>query len=113
MGWFHIKNSVAYITICLFKATDEALENIKNQLSSVCDTLESVEVCLNEFGSYPNGTFFISPDQDSKNSLKPIMKRIQESLHPLNMQKSDDPHLSIARRLNPEKSKKQKVSLLQ
>lgn len=108
VGWFHSKNSVGHITICLFKATDEALENIKNQLSSVCDTLEPVEICLNEFGSYPNGAFFISPDQDSKNSLKPIMKRIQESLQPLNMQKSDDPHLSIARRLNPEKLERAK-----
>ncbi|WP_291105124.1 MULTISPECIES: 2'-5' RNA ligase family protein [unclassified Flavobacterium] len=103
VGWFHSKNSVGHITICLFKATDEAIENIKNQLSSVCDTLAPVEVCMDEFGSYPNGAFFISPDQDSKSSLMPIMKRIQESLHNLNMQKSDDPHLSIARRLTPQK----------
>jgi len=106
VGWFHSKNSVGHITICLFKATDEAIENIKNQLSSVCDTLEPVEVCLNEFGSYPNGAFFISPDEDSKSSLIPIMKRIQESLHDLDMQKSDNPHLSIARRLTPQKLEK-------
>ena len=108
VGWFHSKNSVGHITICLFKATDKAIENIKNQLSSVCETLEPVEVCLNEFGSYPNGAFFISPDEDSKNSLIPIMKRVQESLHDLNMQKSDEPHLSIARRLSPEKLEKAK-----
>jgi 2'-5' RNA ligase len=108
VGWFHSKNSVGHITICLFKATDEAIENIKNQLRSVCDTLKPVEVCLNEFGSYPNGAFFISPDDDSKNSLTPIMKRVQESLKDLDMQKSDDPHLSIARRLGPEKLEKAK-----
>lgn len=106
VGWFHSKNSVVHITICEFKATDAAIEIIKNKLSSVCDTLKPVEVCLNEFGSYPNGAFFIAPDAASKNSLKPIMKpimkRIQESLHKLKMQKSDDPHLSIARRLTPK-----------
>jgi 2'-5' RNA ligase len=102
VGWFHSKNSVGHITVCEFKATDTAIEIIKKQLSSVCDTLKPVEVCLNKFDSYPNGAFYISPDKDSKNNLKPIMKRVQESLHKLNMQKSDDPHLSIARRLTPK-----------
>jgi len=108
VGWFHSKNSVGHITICEFKANDAEIEIIKNQLSSVCNTLKPVDVCLNEFGSYPNGAFFISPDKDSKNSLKPLMKKVQESLHNLNMQKSDDPHLSIARRLSPEKLEKAK-----
>jgi len=108
VGWFPSKNSVGHITICLFKATDEVLENIKNQLTSVCDTLQPTEVCLNDFGSYPNGAFFISPDQDSKNNLIPIMKQVQESLHNLNIQKSDDPHLSIARRLTPHQLERAK-----
>jgi 2'-5' RNA ligase len=103
VGWFHSKNSVGHITICLFKATDKAIEKIKNQLRDVCDTLHPVEVCLNEFGSYPNGAFFIAPDQDSKNRLIPILKKVQEALPELDMQKNDDPHLSIARRLKPEK----------
>lgn len=108
VGWFHSKNSVGHITICEFKATDSQIEIIKNQLSSVCSTLKPVDVCLNEFGSYTNGAFFISPDNDSKNRLKPIMKKVQESLHNLNMQKSDDPHLSIARRLTPKKLERAK-----
>jgi 2'-5' RNA ligase len=108
VGWFHSKNSVGHITICEFKATDAAIEIIKNQLSSICNILKPVEVCLNEFGTYPNGAFFISPDKDSKSSLKPIMKRVQESFHKLNMQKSDDPHLSIARRLTPKKLERAK-----
>jgi hypothetical protein len=106
VGWFHSKNSVAHITICLFKATDTAIEIIKNQSSRLCDTLEPVEVCLNEFGSYPNGAFFIAPNEDSKNRLKPIMKRVHESLRIPNMQTNDDPHLSIARRLTPDKLEK-------
>jgi hypothetical protein len=102
VGWFHSKNSIGHITICEFKATDKQIEIIKNQLNRLCDTLHPVEVCLNEFSSYPNGAFFISPNKDSKNSLKPIMKQIQELLHIQNMKKSNDPHLSIARKLTPE-----------
>ena len=108
VGWFHSKNSVGHITIGEFKATDKEIAIIKNKLSRLCDSLEPVEVYLNGFDSYPNGAFFISPDQDSKNSLKPIMKRFHESLRIPNMQKSDDPHLSIARRLTPEKLEKAK-----
>ncbi|MFV7235662.1 MULTISPECIES: 2'-5' RNA ligase family protein [Flavobacterium] len=109
VGWFHSKNSVGHITICEFKATDTEIEIIKNQLDRLCDTLQPVEVTLNGFGSYPNGAFFISPNAVSKNSLKPIMKRIQESLRVRNMKKNDDPHLSIARRLTPENLERAKA----
>ncbi|HKO76575.1 MAG TPA: 2'-5' RNA ligase family protein [Flavobacterium sp.] len=102
VGWFNSKNSVGHITICEFKATDKGIENIKNQISKVCSTLSPVEVHLNEFGSFPNGAFFIAPDNDSKKNLKHIMKRFHKSLIVPNMLKSDNPHLSIARRLKPE-----------
>lgn len=102
VGWFNSKNSVGHITICEFKATEKGIENIKNQIRKICQTLAPVEVHLNEFGSFPNGAFFIAPDNDSRKSLKQIMKRFHKSLLIPNMQKSDNPHLSIARRLNPE-----------
>jgi len=106
VGWFHSKNSAGHITICEVKATDTTIEIIKKRLSEVCDTLKPVEVRLNKFGSYPSGAFFIAPDEDSKNNLKPIMKRVQDSLRTFDLQKSDDPHLSIARKLTPEKQKR-------
>jgi 2'-5' RNA ligase len=102
VGWFNSKNSVGHITICEFKATEKGIENIKNQISKACNTLSPVEVYLNEFGSFPNGAFFIAPDNNSKKSLKHIMKRFHKSLLIPNMLKSDNPHLSIARRLKPE-----------
>jgi 2'-5' RNA ligase len=74
VGWFNSKNSVGHITICEFKATEKGIENIKTQIDKVCNTLSSVEVHLNEFGSFPNGAFFIAPDNDSKKDLKHIMK---------------------------------------
>jgi 2'-5' RNA ligase len=102
VGWFHSKNSVGHITICEFRATNVAIETIKNQIGRLCDTLTPVEVHLNELGSFPNGAFFIAPDNDSKNNLKYIMKQFHKLLRIPNMLKSDNPHLSIARKLTPQ-----------
>jgi len=102
VGWFNSKNSVGHITICEFKATEKGLENIKNQINKICCKLSAVEVYLNEFGSFPNGAFFIAPDADSKKNLKHIMKQFNKTLLIPNMLKSDNPHLTIARRLKPE-----------
>lgn len=102
VGWFNSKNSVGHITICEFKATEKQLENIKNKIQKICNTLSAVNVHLNEFGSFPNGAFFIAPDKDSHKSLKHIMKQFHKSLLIPIALKSDNPHLSIARRLKPE-----------
>nr|WP_315254684.1 2'-5' RNA ligase family protein [uncultured Flavobacterium sp.] len=102
VGWYNSKNSVGHITICEFKATETAIESIKKQISKLCDSLVPVSVHLNEFGSFPNGAFFIAPDNDSKKDLKHIMKQFNKSLQIQDMKKSDNPHLSIARRLSTE-----------
>jgi hypothetical protein len=109
VGWFHSKNSVGHITICEFKATAATIEIVKNQLDRLCATLKPVDITLNTFGTYPNGAFFLSPDAISKNSLIPLMQRVQESLRVRNIKKNDDPHLSIARRLSPENLEKAKA----
>lgn len=106
VGWFHSKNSVGHITICEFKANDTTLANVKNQLTQLCDTLETVEVHLTEFDSFPNGAFYIALDEISKKKLIPIMKKVHKTLNALSVEKSSNPHLSIARRLAPEKLKK-------
>lgn len=105
IGWFHSKNSVGHITICEFKASDTVIEKVKQQLVRLCDGFEPTEITLNRFDSYPNGAFFIAPDAVSKSNLKPIMKRINDTLILKNLHKSDDPHLSIARKLPPEQVK--------
>lgn len=103
VGWFHSKNSVGHITICEFKASDAVIEKVKQQLVRLCDGFEPTAVILNGFDSYPNGAFFIAPDNTSKNKLKPIMKRINDTLLIKNLHKSDAPHMSIARKLSAEK----------
>lgn len=106
VNWFHSKNSIAHITICEFKATEAAIEIIKNKLDLLCYTFEPFEVHLNGFGSYSNGAFFITPNEDSKIKLKVIMKKVHELLRTLKMQKSSDPHVSIGRRLTTENIEK-------
>jgi hypothetical protein len=103
IDWFHSKNSVGHITICEFKASEKRIQIIKKNLKQLCDTIDPLEIILDSFDSYPNGTFFIAPNPSSKESLKPIMKRVQDVIRILNIKKSNDPHLSIARKLSPEK----------
>lgn len=102
VGWYNSKNSVGHITICEFKSTETAIESIKKQIIKLCDSLVPVPVYLNEFSSFLNGAFYIAPDNDSKKELKHIMKQFNKSLQVPDMKKSDNPHLSIARRLSPE-----------
>jgi 2'-5' RNA ligase len=104
IGWYNSKNSVAHITINEFEAGDTEIGRIAGQLTQLCDSIEPVSICLNAFGSYPNnGAFFIAPDEASKKELKAIMKYINDRLHVKASFKSSDPHLSIGRRLTPEK----------
>jgi 2'-5' RNA ligase len=106
IGWFHSKNSVGHITICEFKANEATLEIIKNRLITFCDTLEPVEVSLTGFNSFPNGAFFMEPDEISKKKLIPIMKQVHKTLSMPSLKKSINPHLSIARGLDSEELKK-------
>lgn len=102
INWYNSCNSVAHITICEIEINESQLENFKKKLAKICDAFTPFMVHLNDFGAYENsGAFFIKPNKESKDSLKPIMKKIQETLKPLKI-KSDDPHISIGRRLTPE-----------
>lgn len=102
IGWYSSCNSTAHITICEFSITEAEMSKIKTKLSKVCDGFTPFKVNLDHFDSYINGAFFIAPDSDSKENLKPIMKKTQEALLVSNLKKSNDPHLSIGRKLTSE-----------
>lgn len=102
VGWFHSKNSIAHITICEFEASENDLERIKKQLVRICDSISPVSVQLNSFGSFPNGAFYIAPDSESRLALQPIMKSFHNALIVKTFHHSEEPHLSIARKLSPE-----------
>jgi 2'-5' RNA ligase len=106
IDWYNSCNSAAHITICEFTIDESLIDIYKQKLFKVCDGLIPVQVNLDHFGHYDNaGAFFMAPNKDSKNALKPIMKKVQETLKPLHLKKSDDPHMSIGRKLTPENLK--------
>ncbi|CAI2768509.1 2'-5' RNA ligase family protein [Flavobacterium collinsii] len=105
IGWFNSKNSIAHITICEFTIDDSQIDKFKQKLIKVCDSFTPFEVLLDRFGSYESGAFFIAPNEESKENLKPIMKKTQEALQLSNLKKSSDPHISIGRKLTPENLK--------
>lgn len=105
IDWYNSCNSVAHITICEFSIDESQIEKYKQKLFKICDTFTPFQVNLDHFGSYVNGAFFIAPNEHSANHLKPIMKKTQEALKPLKLKKSDDPHMSIGRKLIPENLK--------
>lgn len=104
--WYNSCNSEAHITICEFTIDESQLDFIKKKLSKIADSFASFQVSLDHFDSFPNaGAFFIGVTEDSKNNLVPIMKKIHETLKSLKLKKSDNPHMSIGRRLTPENLK--------
>lgn len=102
IGWYNSKNAVAHITICEFHSTETKIGILKKQIDRIASSFSPFEVELNEYSSYSNGTFFIKPSENSKVELKKIMKELTTSLAIKKIYKSNEPHLSIARKLNPE-----------
>ncbi|SNR45231.1 2'-5' RNA ligase family protein [Flavobacterium sp. ov086] len=105
VGWFNSKNSVAHITICEFTIEESQIDKFKQKIIKICDTFTPFQVLLDHYDSYDSGAFFIAPSEESKVNLKPIMKKTQEALQLSNLTKSNDPHISIGRRLTPESIK--------
>jgi 2'-5' RNA ligase len=106
IDWYNSCNSVAHITICEFTIDESQLYSIKQKICKISDTFTPFQVNLNHFDSFPNsGAFFIGVTEDSKNNFVPIMKKIHETLKSLKLKKSDEPHMSIGRRLTPENLK--------
>jgi 2'-5' RNA ligase len=104
--WYNSCNSEAHITICEFTIDESLLDSIKQKLSQISDTFTPFPLSLDHFDSFPNsGAFFIGTTKDSGKNLVPIMKKIHETLKFLKLKKSDNPHLSIGRRLTPENLK--------
>ncbi|UWY27540.1 2'-5' RNA ligase family protein [Flavobacterium sp. TR2] len=106
INWYNSCNSEAHITICEFEIDESQLDSIKQKLSQIADPFTPFQVTLNHFDSFPNaGAFFIGVTEESKNSMVPIMKKVHETFKFLKLKKSDNPHLSIGRRLTPENLK--------
>lgn len=107
--WYSSCNSVGHITICEFEIDESQVDRFKQKLYEICDTFTPFQVYLDHFGVYENSNaFYIATTENSNIDLKPIMKKIQDScksLKPLEFKKSNDPHMSIGRKLSPENLK--------
>lgn len=102
IGWYHSKNSLAHITINEFETNESELEKIKRKLSTISRYLKTQEVIFDDFGTFPNGAFFLSPEADSKLYLKKTMQEIHLTFGYKTHIKSSEPHISIGRKLSLE-----------
>ena len=102
IGWYNSKNSLAHITISKFKLHSSKIEIAGNQLEKACKYIQPINVNLTQYRSFPNGTFYLCPNDLSSLELKKAMTAINTSLTNKLSYKSANPHLSIARKLTVE-----------
>lgn len=112
IGWYNSKNSLAHLTIAEFYASENEISRIENQIKRCCNRFSPVDVRLQSFDTYSNGTFFLKVEEVSKLILKDFAQQIHNELQLKKAYKCTDPHLSIARKLNSEKIQ-QAVELLE
>lgn len=104
IGWFNSKNSKGHITICNFNADDKEISLIKSKLTAHCNSESGLNLHFDHLGNYPNGTFCLLPNVSSHNSLNKMMKRVQKIISARGLYKSTNPHITIGRNLDEDKS---------
>lgn len=103
IGWYNSKNSLAHITLNEFERDETELEKIKAKLTEITTFLNQQEVQFTNFDTFSNGAFFLKPNEDSRKYLKEIMTSVHKKIpYPVKI-KSNEPHISIGRRISPEK----------
>lgn len=102
IGWYNSKNALAHITINEFETASVELEKIKKHITSIADFLKAKEVHFNRFDTFPNGAFFLAPDDNSKVHLKQTMQEVHQAFAYKIALKSTEPHISIGRKISPE-----------
>lgn len=103
IGWYNSKNSLAHITISKFKTDLNGIKKIAELVRTQCSTFTPVQVLFNNYGQYPNGAFFLAVDEFSKPILQEYAKKVMRKVVLPEIYKSNEPHMSIARKLDPER----------
>ncbi|UIR57061.1 2'-5' RNA ligase family protein [Sphingobacterium sp. SRCM116780] len=104
IGWFSSCHALAHMTICECFADESKLYYIKKQLVEVLKYEKSQYVYFEEYAFFPNhGTFYIAPTLKSKQFLKEKMNVITNIDFGTPINKSNEPHLTVARKLDQEK----------
>lgn len=105
-GWFGSRNADAHITLNLFLADENELINWEQFLSMFCSNQTPFEVMLVKTDFFRrSGAFYLSPDDSSKQTLISLMENFHTAIPFDEKAHSNEPHLSIARRLNPKQLK--------
>lgn len=103
IGWNSGKTSNAHIVLNVFRTDAQKLKVWKRYLRMQASRYNAFRI---NFDSYnylkSNYAFFLEPDKDSYERIREIMLRFHDSA-PLSAFTNSNPHVSLGRRLNPEK----------
>lgn len=106
IGWYNSKNSLAHISIVEFKVQEEEISRIHKQIIRCSERFKPVTIYFQSFGTYPNGALYLEVDANSKETLKEYSRQLIGEFQIKLFEKSNNPHLSIARKLDQEKIEK-------
>lgn len=103
-GWYHSFNSKAHVTICAFTGNDDTLAQAIAVLHQSLRYERSQYVYFDHFASFAGGAFYIGPTVHARSYLKDRARKVVHTLSPFDLiEISDEPHISIGRRLEPER----------
>jgi len=104
IGWFNSKNSLAHFTIFEFFEDDLQEDKFCSQLDRIASEINPFNVQCDAFDWFDNGAFYIKPNEVSSTKMTELMKQIlKESTQIKKTITNTNPHLSIARKLSPDK----------
>jgi len=104
IGWFNSKNSLAHFTIFEFFEDDAQEDKFCLQLERIASEIDSFNMQCDAFDWFDNGAFYIKPNEVFSTKMTELMKQVvKESTQVKKTVTNTNPHLSIARRLSPEK----------
>lgn len=106
IGWYNSKNSLAHISIVEFKAQASEVPRIHNQITRCAKRFKPVTIYFQSLNTYPNGALYLEVDTPAKVTLKEYSHQLINEFQINLLEKSIDPHLSIARKLDQEKIQK-------
>jgi len=104
IGWFNSKNSLAHFTIFEFLDEENREDKFCLKLERIASEIDSFKVKCDAFDWFDNGAFYIKPNTISSTKMTGLMTQVlKESTQIKKTITNTNPHLSIARRLSPEK----------
>ena len=106
IGWFNSKNSLAHFTVFEFLEDENQEDKFCLQLERIASEIYAFNMQCDAFDWFENGAFYVRPNEASTVKMSELMKQVlKESTQIKKTITNTNPHLSIARRLSPEKLK--------